>query len=343
MLVKVSTSGHSAGHTQPLGTLALWLLAVGFLGLTLMTDGMLVLGAVPAIRAQSFPSVPGEIIHSELLMDGDGKPQSAREQVRFRYKVVGNELIGERVRFHGTRAGGAAANIVATYPVGRKVWVYYDPDNPANAAIDRAFAGTFLYGALCLLPFNLVSLALLRSAILRTAGWRALPLRQEGNQWHVLPTNGQPVVVAMLILGVLALAATFALQAADLSDDGMALVVTWTLLVLVTGIAYQHTRSLVRGESASLILDEDSATVTWPASATGSGLSVPRACVNGVEIDAEPLDKSSMAFQTNFSICLRFHDETTGLSGRRRVCTTHNGLEAASVADWLSDWFAIKV
>lgn len=340
MLVKLTHRKRSTLLVQPLGPFVAWILALGFSFVTFNTDSLLLRGALQTVLAQSYPSTSGEITHSEMVKDGGGENPSDRANIQFRYTVANQERTGSRVVFHGTLAGGAAPRIVNDYPVGRKVDVFYNPSDPDDAALDRSIDGTLLFGALCLLPLNLITLGLLRWSIIRTLGLRSLPLRRESPKWFVLPTNGQPFVVAMIILTFLNVASLFCIFVAGKSDDLSTLAMTWTGLLGVTGFAYWHTQSLVRQEPPSLILDDAVATITWPASANVSELSVPRSQLVGVEIADTPVPGNSMVPQTNFAVAMLFGDKTK--PSKRLVCTTHSGLEAAYVADWLEGWAGLS-
>lgn len=340
MLVKLTHRKRSAHHVQSLGPFAVWILALGFSFITFNADFLLLRGALKTVLAQSYPSTPGEITHSELVEEGGGKHHSVRANIQFRYSVAEQERTGSRVLFHGTLAGGAAPKIVNDYPAGCKVDVFYNPSDPDDAALDRSIDGTLLFGALGLMPFNLIALGLLRWSIIRTLGLRSLPLRREGSRWLLLATNGQPFVVAMVILMFLNLASMFWIHLGKQSDDLSTLVVTWTGLFGVTGFAYWHTQSLVRQEPPSLTLDDDTATITWPASTNVSELSVPRSQLVGVEIADTPVSGNSMVPQTSFAVAMLFGDKTE--PSKRLVCTTHSGLEAAYVADWLEDWAGLS-
>ena len=306
---------------------------------TFAADVAVCLGAVKTVLAQRYPSAPGEITQSEVRERGGGKNHSIREEIHYRYTVAGQERIGDRVRFHGMSSGGrsAAQKLVDAYPAGRKVQVFYRSADPGDAALERSIDGLLLFAALCLTPFNLVTIGGMWWVWARMSGRRSVPLRREGATWCVLPTNGQPQVVALMVLGVLSVPTIFAFLIVGWGDSLSTMLVTWTVLLGMSGLAYWHTCALVRREPAVLILDDDSEMVTWPQSADVPAFSIPRSRLLRVAIDDGPPTADAADSSMDFSVLLQFVDDD-GQPAQRFVLKTHNGNEAASVADWLEDW-----
>lgn len=339
MLVRISREDSATRRPQFAGFGIAGVLLLSLFSLaTLAVDVIVALGAVRTGLAQSYPSAPGEIIHSEVRETGSGKNHTIREEVRYRYSVDGQERTGDRVYFHGISAGsfGSAQTVVETYPKGRKVEVFYNSRNPSDAALSRSIDGLPLFGALCLTPFNLITLGGLWWVLSRMTGWRSLPLRREGTRWCVLPTNGQPFVVAMMVMGFACIPTLLVVNMAGWSESVNAMLTTWTLLLGSSGLAFWHTRSLVRRELPLLILDED--LVTWPTTTDSPEFSVTRARLRSVELEEAPRSQNG---SIDFLIQLDFIGDD-GQPAKRLVLKTHSGIEAASVTDWLEDWAGLS-
>ncbi len=340
MLVKSPREYGSTRHSQLPGSGFAGICLLLFSLATIMADVAVFIGAVKTGLAQWYPSVPGEITQSEVRERGGGKNHTVREDVRYRYTVDGEERTGDRVHFHGVGAGGrsAAQKIVEAYPAGRKVQVIYNSADPGDAALDRSIDGRLLFAALCLTPFNLVTIGGMWWVWTRMSGRRSVPLRRDGARWYVLPTNGQPFMVALMVLGVISTFTIFVILIFSGWGESLgAMLATWTVLLGLSGLAYWHTRSLVRREPAVLILDDDSATVTWPQSADVPEFSILRSQLLSVEMDDVPPSENPTTSNLDFSILLQFIGDD-GQPAKRFVLKTHSGIEAASVADWLEDW-----
>ncbi len=339
MLVKSPREHGSTRHPQLPGSGFAGVCLLLFSVATIVADVAVFIGFVKTGLAQWYPSAPGEITQSEVRERGGGKNHSIREEVRYRYTVDGKERTGDRVHFHGVSAGGrsAAQKIVEAYPAGRKVQVIYNSTDPGDVALDRSIDGLLLFAALCLTPFNLVTIGGMWWVWARMSGRRSVPLRRDGARWCVLPTNGQPFVVALMVLGVLSIPTIFAFLIVGWGESLITMLVTWAVLLGLSGLAFWHTRSLVRREPAVLILDDDSATVTWPPTSDAPEFSIARSRLLSVEIDDAPSAEHAVDSNIDFSILLQFIGDD-GQPARRFVLKTHSGNEAASVADWLEDW-----
>ena len=124
---------------------ALLILGSGICALFL---GLRALWGMPAALSQTigvrlavrrWPAAPGTIIGAEVRVT----PESGEEPfydavVRYAYTVQGQEYEGAQDDLtYVSNAQDAALAIVARYPVGAAVPVYYDPQAPQRALIDR--------------------------------------------------------------------------------------------------------------------------------------------------------------------------------------------------------------
>ena len=95
-------------------------------------------------RSAAWPSVTGRVIASSAseFTDADGN-STCSPHVWYEYVVGGVHYMGDRLRFGVTDlpdvSREAVQNYVDTlYPAGADVTVYYDPDKPDSAVLDRA-------------------------------------------------------------------------------------------------------------------------------------------------------------------------------------------------------------
>jgi hypothetical protein len=67
-------------------------------------------------------------------------------KVRYRYTVMGVEYLGDRIAFGPGRSGNRASaeKVLARYPKGSATLVYYDPNNPDEAVLERSLSRAFL-------------------------------------------------------------------------------------------------------------------------------------------------------------------------------------------------------
>ena len=106
-----------------------------------------------ARASKSWPSVQGTVASSDAVQvlestDKDGKHHySYPAVVRYNYSVEGQDHTGSRISFgdHSSTRKRHVQEIVKKYPAGKQVKVYYDPDFPVQAVLERrAGFGNFI-------------------------------------------------------------------------------------------------------------------------------------------------------------------------------------------------------
>ena len=92
-------------------------------------------------RSSSFIETKGKILKSSIR--GLSRLKEARPLLSFSYVVNGKEYISWRVSFWWSDWRGSlndVQGIVKEYAVGKTVQVFYDPENPKFAVLDRKFS-----------------------------------------------------------------------------------------------------------------------------------------------------------------------------------------------------------
>ncbi|NUO64728.1 MAG: DUF3592 domain-containing protein [Gemmatimonadaceae bacterium] len=97
-----------------------------------------------ARRMTAWPSVRGRVTGSSLVADRIPMEDGSRAyhpQVSYEYVVAGREYRGERrslINVGGSGlARGVAQRVLARYPLGSEVVVFYDPQDPSAAILER--------------------------------------------------------------------------------------------------------------------------------------------------------------------------------------------------------------
>ena len=149
---------------------------MNFLGVGLLVVfGLVWSGAVGALDAKlwrdlsrqfnsgSFPSVTGQVIHSEVTTRR-GSKGGVIYGVRMSYQFTVEDRLfaGSRYRYNSSmNSSGSrwAHATVASHPVGSAVTVFYNPANPGDALLSPGIGGEDLLALLFMTPFNLIVLA----------------------------------------------------------------------------------------------------------------------------------------------------------------------------------------
>jgi hypothetical protein len=103
-----------------------------------------------AWRLRRWRSAAATVLES-WLDDGGGDPRNRRARlcVRYRYSVAGVAHTGERLAFRSPifRNTLAAQREQDKLPPGKRIEVWYNPANPADAVIDKKISRTRFYAA----------------------------------------------------------------------------------------------------------------------------------------------------------------------------------------------------
>jgi hypothetical protein len=117
-----------------------------------------------ARRSRDWPWVYGKIVGSRLSIVARVRDTRFVAELRYRYTVDGREHEGERLNARPRIWGIAAEYARDNYPRGRRVKVYYNPKNPAQALLEP---GLTLY---------LVAQLALGPTLILLGGWAAFRL-----------------------------------------------------------------------------------------------------------------------------------------------------------------------
>ncbi len=115
-------------------------------------------------ESATWPTVEGRVVETQVHRCDDSEGPFFCPQVRYAYLVMGRTYTGEQISFsmppEFTSHEGAKA-FLDRYPVGSKVTVFYNPNDPAEAVLSRDASGMVLYFILGLifLPGGLMMLA----------------------------------------------------------------------------------------------------------------------------------------------------------------------------------------
>lgn len=122
------------------------LIIIGVIGFSiLLVDGILLGIIFSTLRgvanAANWSSTMGTVTYSAIQSRLSGDSTADYPVVHYTYQVMGQMLQGKNI-MPGPEAGGVGAKkVVARYPIGTQVTVYYDPNNPSDAVLERGTPG----------------------------------------------------------------------------------------------------------------------------------------------------------------------------------------------------------
>lgn len=91
-----------------------------------------------ARRSQAWPVTEGTVLRSEVVVERVQADDDFHAEVTYRYRLNGREYQGDRIGFGfelSDRLDSAEA-IVARYPAGSSILVYYDPADPSQSVLE---------------------------------------------------------------------------------------------------------------------------------------------------------------------------------------------------------------
>lgn len=86
--------------------------------------------------AQTWPTVTGEIGGSEIKLHRKLRGPVMYPHISYTYEVNGKSYHSSNIMAGGEMGGMNVETMLARYPHGSKVTVYYDPQNPKNAVLE---------------------------------------------------------------------------------------------------------------------------------------------------------------------------------------------------------------
>jgi len=99
-----------------------------------------------------YPSVQGEIVETTVnynqIQSPERRPVSVSPHAVYKFVVDGKEYVGKKINIYKSfsysnldpdAATATADKFLEKYPIGSKVTVHYNPENPEDAIIDAGF------------------------------------------------------------------------------------------------------------------------------------------------------------------------------------------------------------
>ena len=118
------------------------LLTVGIIGFVLLILNAVFLGVIYFMRRKmatvsQWPSTMGTVMTSGVETRSSGDGYTDYPVVQYTYQVGGQSYQSLKLAPGPEVGGSGARKVVAKYPSGAQVMVFYDPQNPSDAVLER--------------------------------------------------------------------------------------------------------------------------------------------------------------------------------------------------------------
>jgi uncharacterized protein DUF3592 len=181
-------------------------------GFTLTLDVPWGCTVVWQIQVLGYPTVVGRVTQSDIEAFHGSRNTAYSPKIKYAYRVNGNEYTGDRYRY-GQMSGneGSARRIVAEYPVGRQIDVFYSVTEPSDSVLLAGLEGADLFIPLFMTPFNMVMIFLWFAPVSKSrresSRLGAAIVKDDGFETRVRLTDLGPVACGAAVGGGLWLAA----------------------------------------------------------------------------------------------------------------------------------------
>lgn len=118
------------------------LLTVGIIGFVLLILNAIFLGIIFFMRKKmaavsQWPSTMGTVLMSTLERRSSSEGSTDYPVVQYSYQVGGQAYQSYKLAPGPAVGGTGAGKVVARYPAGAQVMVFYNPENPSEAVLER--------------------------------------------------------------------------------------------------------------------------------------------------------------------------------------------------------------
>ena len=319
---------------------------------TLLGDAFFAWNAIRQVNAQSYATVIGTITHSDIETHHSSKGgPSYSAAIKYTYQVTGKDFSGDRYRYGGfsTNNRSSAEQIVGALPVGKKVTVYYAPDDPADSILHPGLEGSDLFTAIFMTPFTLIMvglwIALAGSIISRQrlslAG--GAKIWDDGFQARIRLKHTPAWAVAFVMMFLLTFASCFVIAFAWSANPPLTLAfAAWGIILGVDAIAYFWQRARLASGRFDLVIDTIGRTLKLPRTfGRTEDIEVPCGHVSAVEVETVEKQGGKGARYYAYAPTLVVGDR--GATPRReRLDEWSDKTRANDFAEWLCERLQIK-
>lgn len=296
--------------------------------------------------ATSYEQVSGEVTHSEVETDHDSDGTTYRAIVHYQYSVAGKGYSNDVIRFGEVASGDSYAHeFVAAHPVGTKVAVYYDSDDPSQAVLLPGISGGQLFLLMFLTPFNVVMFGGWFLVILDrypSDDWLARKVIDDGYEIRIVVNRISPFAVfAGSLLGfcffsIFIVAFTFGPHASL-----QVMLVVWAIILVLCCLPTVWIAARCWSGYYDIVCERFNQTVTLPAQKKRSQpLRVGYREVETVQVVTESRRDSDGDEHHKYEVWLTLGDKRPAIASAREFLTY---FYEAEKAHHFANWFEYKV
>ena len=243
-------------------------------GMVLIFDGFITHGIYKQAMSQYYPSVDGQVIHSEVGSHRGSKGgTSYSADITYQFVVNGQTFTKDRLRYDpiSSSSYAAAFETVAAHPVNSTIRVFYNPADPQDAVLFTGIAGADFMLVLFLTPFNIVMLAFwtggygwLREHVFRPVAG-GVKIITEGPRTRVRLPQFAAIWWGLGTTGVLSFISIFIVGFSTQMQPPLAMAIGVIVMIFLAGLgAYLWQWQKINSGIDDLVIDLSSHTLALP-------------------------------------------------------------------------------
>jgi hypothetical protein len=267
-----------------------------------------------------------------------------RPEIEYSYEVNGRSFHGSRYRFGDMSfVDGSADSIVATYPAGAEVAVFYDPNDPAESLLRPGLMGVDLFDAMGLFVANVMALAVWRYLLQHCPPEESPPIAggarivDDAGQVRVCLSTFSPPAAALAAAGATLGAALLAVFLTVGSNPPLSIMVVAWILICGAGIwGYRAQAKRLAAGEYDLVIDKSKSTVRIPRT-MGRKEEMKLAVASIIRLDVEAIAKRAgkgMAYRYTPVILFTSDD---GRQQKESLVELSSAARARALAGWIGE------
>ena len=219
-------------------------------------------------QAQSFPSTKGTIMRS-YIKETQGSRRSADPtygpEIDFTFEVNGKTYSSDTYRYGdwGSSDRSLAESAVGRYVVGQQVVVYYNPNDPSDAILERDTQGMDLFSLLAITPFNLIMLGLwgflatmLKRKISKLPAGGVLIKQYQGRTHIRLPESTPLATAGGTALGISFVSIFIVFFGFGANPSMLTIQIVWACVIIPSVIVYIKMKFDIGSGKKDLVIDD---------------------------------------------------------------------------------------
>jgi hypothetical protein len=319
-------------------------------GITLTVDAIIGWNAIRQIRATSYATTPGVITRSEIESQQGKHGPTQAAKISFSYQVGGRKLSGDQYRYGAVSSNDSnAAKVVAAFPPGKQVTVYYSPADPTDAVLVPGLEGADLFIAMFMTPFNFIMLGMwiaAGSAVFRR-GSRPVAggakIRDDGFRIQVRLAQFTPLGAALGFVFFASFLGLFPIGfTAGFNPPLRVMQFAWFVIVFGAVVVFVWRSMKLASGYTDLVIDPTERSVTLPRTfGRTDDVVVPLKRIQAVEV--ERIAKKGAKRSTNYEfVPTLVYAERDDTVTRAKLAQWSNGAAAEELAAWLREKLQLK-